>query len=191
MRCEVGELAVLDARPKVAELSFQLYGRSLHPELFEVFQSRTVDRGPFSACLHITSAGHVIAWQWRNHTLTEVAASAQHPLPRQQRLLRFPLRGQRTDELRCRNGVRYSMQFQLETVSTDLFWTVQKELSDASNIDGLVHRFGSSGRMAMGAVSYIHVETRRRSMSVQAFHTFPDDCAIIKCQSRFELPEDA
>ncbi|HHK42602.1 MAG TPA: DUF2617 family protein [Planctomycetaceae bacterium] len=182
---------MLDARPKVAELSFQLYGRSLHPELFEVFQSRTIDRGPFSAQIHITSAGHVIAWKWNNQTMTEVAASAQHPLPRQQRLLCHPLRGECTDELQCRNGVRYWMRFQLEPVSTELFWAVQKELASGAKIDGLVHQFGSSGRMAMGAVSYINVETRRRSMYVQAFHTFPDDYAIVKCESRFEVPEEA
>jgi hypothetical protein len=28
--------AVLSVRPKVAELSFQLFGRALHPEVFEV-----------------------------------------------------------------------------------------------------------------------------------------------------------
>ena len=42
--------------------------------------------------------------------------------------------------------------------------------------------------MALGAVSYIYAETRNRSLLIQAFHTFPDDCAIVKCQSVFELP---
>jgi len=38
----------------VAELSFQLFGRALHPELFEVHKTRTVQRGEFSARLDIT-----------------------------------------------------------------------------------------------------------------------------------------
>lgn len=42
--------------------------------------------------------------------------------------------------------------------------------------------------MALGALSYINVETRSRSFLVQAFHTFPDDFAIVKSQSRFHLP---
>ena len=46
----------------------------------------------------------------------------------------------------------------------------------------------ASGRMAMGALSYIHVETRSRRLLVQAFHTFPDDYAIVKSQSVFQLP---
>jgi hypothetical protein len=32
------------------------------------------------------------------------------------------------------------------------------------------------------------VEERQRSLRVQAFHTFPDDYAIVKTQSIFELP---
>jgi hypothetical protein len=48
--------------------------------------------------------------------------------------------------------------------------------------------FDASGRMALGAISYIYAETRSRSLLVQAFHTFPDDCAVVKCQSVFELP---
>jgi hypothetical protein len=42
--------------------------------------------------------------------------------------------------------------------------------------------------LGFGAISYVNVETRNRSMLVQAFHTFPDDYAIVKSQSWFELP---
>ncbi|NBW86642.1 MAG: DUF2617 domain-containing protein, partial [Planctomycetia bacterium] len=54
---------MLSLRPKVAELVFQLYGRVLHPELFELCATRTVDRGGYSASLAITTAGHVVAWR--------------------------------------------------------------------------------------------------------------------------------
>jgi hypothetical protein len=43
--------------------------------------------------------------------------------------------------------------------------------------------------MALGALSYVNVETRRRSMLVQAIHTFPDDYAIVKVESLFSLPK--
>ncbi len=42
--------------------------------------------------------------------------------------------------------------------------------------------------MALGALSYVHVESRNRRLMVQAFHTFPDDCAIVKSESVFQLP---
>ncbi len=179
---------MLYVRPKVAELSFRLYGRSLHPELFEIFRSHAIKHENYSAQLHITSAGHLISWQSQGVTLTEVAASAQHPLPKQRQLLSYPLRGSRRDRVVCRGGVEYETSFELEPVTAKLFWSIQQQLADDSE-SGLLYRFGASGRMAMGAVSYIYTETRSRRLFVQAIHTFPDDYAIVKSESTFRLPK--
>ncbi|MEX0712813.1 MAG: DUF2617 family protein [Pirellulales bacterium] len=179
---------MLSVRPKVAELVFQLYGRSLHPELFEVYCSRTVKRGEYEATIDITSAGHVVTWRYHGLTLTEVAASAQHPLPQKRRLLSYRLKGERSDRMECRGGARYQVSFSLEPVEPEVFWTFQQELNHDGERQGMLHRFNSSGRMALGALSYINVETRNRHLLVQAFHTFPDDYAIVKSQSMFEIP---
>jgi hypothetical protein len=180
--------AVLSVRPKIAELAFQVYGRTLHPELFEIFKTQTIRRGPYEATVSITSAGHLVTWRYQGLVLTEVAASAQHPLPQKRRLLSYRLKGERNDHIDCRGGARYQMSFQLETVEPQVFWTFQEELTVDGLQHGILHRFDSSGRMALGAMSYINVESRNRSFRVQAFHTFPDDYAIVKSQSLFEVP---
>jgi hypothetical protein len=99
----------------------------------------------------------------------------------------YRLKGQRSDRVECRGGVCYHVGFALESVSPEVFWTFQDELSREHPEQGLLHRFGASGRIALGALSYIHVETRMRSLVVRAFHTFPDDCAIIQTRSCFEI----
>ncbi len=179
---------MLTVRPKVAELVFQLYGRPLHPELFEVHSCRSVKRGDYEARIEITSAGHVIQWRYAGLTLTEVATSAHHPLPKRRRLLSYRLKGHRTDYVECRGGVRYQVDFTLETLDPEIFWTFQQELSHDGQREGMLYRFDSSGRLTLGAISYINIETRNRSFLVQAFHTFPDDYAIVKTQSLIELP---
>jgi hypothetical protein len=179
---------VLTVRPKVAELVFQLYGRPLHPELFEVYESRTVKRGDYQAKIDITSAGHVVTWRYAGLTLTEVATSAHHPLPERRRLLSYRLKGERSDGIECRGGVSYQVNFQLEPVEPEIFWTFQEELVRDGQRQGMLHKFDSSGRMALGAISYINIETRSRTLLVQAFHTFPDDCAIVKSQSLIRIP---
>ena len=78
---------MLSVRPKVAELAFQLFGRALHPELFEVYKTRTIKRGDYEAKLDITSAGHIVTWKHRGLTLTEVACSATHPLPEKRKII--------------------------------------------------------------------------------------------------------
>ena len=179
---------MLTVRPKVAELVFQLYGRPLHPELFQVYETRTIEHGDYSAKIDITSAGHVVTWRYAGLTLTEVAAAAHHPLPKMRRLLSYGIKGHRSDRVDCRGGVRYQMSFQLEPTQPDIFWTFQQELMAEGLQHGILHRFDASGRIALGALSFINVEARNRSLRVQVFHTFPDDYAIVKSQSLFELP---
>jgi hypothetical protein len=179
---------VLTVRPKVAELTFQLFGRPLHPELFQVFETCTIQRGQYTAKIDITSAGHVVTWCYAGLTLTEVAASARNPLPKTRRLLGYGLKGQRTDRVECRGGICYQMSFQLEPTDPEVFWTFQQELANQGVRQGMLHRFDASGRIALGALSYINLEARNRSLLVQAFHTFPDDFAVVKSQSLFQLP---
>lgn len=177
---------MLTTRPKVAELTFQLYGRPLHPELFQIHRSRRVDRGPYQAKIDITSSGHVITWQYGSLTLTEVATTAQNPLPKARRLLFHRLRGEHHDLHRCRCA-SYQMGFQLETAESDIFWAFQQDLLHDAQRSGLLYRFDGGGRMALGALSYVQLETRDRSLLIQAFHTFPEDLAIVKTQSLFEI----
>jgi len=179
---------VLSARPKVAELVFQLYGRVLHPELFDIQASRSIDRGRYTAVIAITTAGHVVTWQRDGLTLAEVAADAGQPLPQKRRLLSHRVHGERSDRMECRGGCCYQRCFQLERVAPEVFWTFQEELASSGRAHGLLHRFGAAGRLATGALSWINVETRATGLFVQAFHTFPDDHAIVKSQSLFELP---
>lgn len=179
---------MLSVRPKVAELVFQLYGRVLHPELFEVCATRSIDRGGYSAKVSITDAGHLVTWRKDGLTLTEVATSLAQPLPQKRRLLSHRIAGERSDRMECRGGASYQTCFQLETVEQEVFWSFQQELVIEGSKRGLLHRFESGGRLALGALSWINVETRPRSLLVQTYHTFPDDLAIVKSQSLFECP---
>ena len=179
---------MLSVRPRASELVFQLYGRVLHPELFEICATRALDRGSYAATLAITGFGHVVSWRHQGLTLTEVATAAGEPLPLKRRLLSHRIGGERSDRVECRGGARYETCFQLERTDAEIFWSLQQELAGSGIRRGLLHRFEPPGRMALGAVSWIDVETRPRSLIVHAFHTFPDDLSIVKSQSVFEAP---
>ncbi len=177
---------MLSLRPKAAELVFQVFGRPLHPELFDLCATRTIDRGNYEARIAITDSGHVISWRHGGTTLTEVATAASQPLPQKRRLLAHRIAGERSDRVQCRGGVTYETCFQLETVPAELFWSFQQEILLAGRRRGLLHTFESAGRLSTGAVSWIDLETRPRGLLLQAYHTFPDDLAIVKSQSLFE-----
>jgi hypothetical protein len=179
---------VLSVRPKIAELVFRLYGRSLHPELFVIHQTRTIERGDYQAKVLITSAGHVVQWRYQGLTLTEVAAAAHHPLPQRRRLMAHRLQGNRSDGLQCRGGIHYEMNFSLEPADPKKFMLYQKELTLQATRQGMLHQFDAGGRLDTGALSYISMQSRDKLFRVQAFHTFPEDSALLKIQSWFRLP---
>lgn len=185
---EEGTLAVLSVRPKTTELLFQLYGRPLHPELFEICKTECVKRGDYEARLQITRTGHVITWRYAGLTLTEVATSSHQPLPERRRLMSYRLKGERIDRVECRGKVAYDMSFQVEAVEPEVFWALQHELMCDGKRRGVLHQFNASGRLALGPISYLTFEARNRNLMVQAYHTFPDERAIVKSQSLFQLP---
>ncbi len=177
---------MLSVRPKIAELAFRVFSRGLHPELYTVHQTRCIDRSHYAARIDITSSGHVVTWNSGGVTLCEVVASACQPLPIKRCLLSHPVKSSRTDQAE-HGEAAYRTSFQLESVAPEMFWMVGQTLSGEAT-QGLLHRFDSNGRMALGALSYINIETRLNSMLIQAIHTFPDDYAILKIESLFSLP---
>lgn len=183
---------MLSVRPKVAELAFHVFSRTLHPELYTIHKTRKIERSDYHAQIDITNCGHVVTWKAVGEsiggvTLCEVATSAHQPLPKRRCLLSKSLKGSRTENAECYGGVEYRTHFQLESVEPDMFFMVHQQLGKQQT-EGMLHRFGASGRMALGAISYISIETRLRSMLIQAIHTFPDDYAIVKVESLFSLP---
>ena len=62
----------------------------------------------------------------------------------------------------------------------------EEMIADASR-QSLIHRFGSSNRLAPRPLSHVRIEPRVRGLSVQSFHTFPDESAIVRSQSLYEL----
>ena len=180
---------MLSVRPKIAELIYHVFGRSLHPELFEIQQTRTMARGGYEAKVQITSSGHVVTWSYQGLVLTEVCAAANQMLPQRRRLMAHQLRGARSDSLECRGGVRFEVSYSLEPADKEKFAAYEQQLTLPAIRDGMLQRFDASGRFELGALSYIAVDCRDKAMRIQAFHTFPDDAAVLKIQSVYRVPK--
>ena len=184
-----GWSAVLSVRPKVAELSFHVFTRALHPELYRVHAGREVERGDYRARIEITDCGHVVTLRRPCGIITEIAAARSQPLPTTRCKLRHRLTGSRTDRLQLCDDVEYRTHFQLETVKPELFFMMHKQLSGGAT-SGLLHHFDTSVRSPFAPLSYVNIETRSRSLRLQAVHTFPADFAIVKVESLFSMPTD-
>ena len=83
--------------------------------------------------------------------------------------------------------IGFSSKVQLECVPAKMFVSIQQQLDQRVECEGLVQRFESNGRLAFGAISYINVQAYRKHVKVRTFHTFPETCSIIKSDTQFKL----
>jgi hypothetical protein len=176
---------VLTVRPKISELDFRVFGRPLHPELFEIFATRTIVRQEYQLRVDITSSGHLFTWQRDGLTICEVAASHHQPLPEHRLLYQQPVGSAAQQHLNFQKQIDYSFRFQLEPADPRTFASIQTELLKSSPCEGLMFQFQSSGRMALGAISYVNIQSRMNRVHIRAFHTFPDAYVVMKSESVF------
>lgn len=175
-------------RPLVDELSFMVYGRPLHPELFEIAAAETVTRADFQATVRITRGGHVITWtprQGPSFFLTEVVGPDEAHLPGG-RLVSHAFRQERAAALQPLPGVRYQACFQTETLPPELFQRVNDELLRDAKRRGFIHFFPPTSGFGAAPLGFVTMDGRAGCQLVHAFHTYPEECTIVKTQSLFE-----
>ena len=178
---------MLSVRPRINELTFRVYSRSLHPELLETHASRLVQRDLYELNLGITSAGHVLRFRHEDLILVEVATSSHHDLPRQCELLTQKIKHPFSDRLMLSDRVSYRCSVNLETVEPRNLFAFNQIIDKADQAHSLIHQFGSNGRIAMGAMSFLKIESRIRSVRVRAIHSFPDTCQVLTSECQFAI----
>ncbi len=173
-------------RPRVSDLVFQLYGRPLHPELFEILAERRIRREDYELIVRITRGGHVFSFENHDLHLTEVTAACDDVLPEKRRLVRHRVRGERCESLACPRGISYQMSFQVETLPQEIFLHVHDEILADGGKRGLLHNFQPNHRLSLAPLGFVTVEARAACLLLTAFHTFPEEHTILKSQTLIE-----
>ena len=175
-------------RSRVAELSFRVFGRPIHPDWFSNRAHRRVAVDGWVADIRIIEGGHAIAWRSGDVRLTEILAGPSTPLPEPGQLFRSAIRHERAAVLRPGSGIEYQTCFEVERVDPEVFAHLCDEMTLSTNRDRLFHRFADANRMAPPAISHVAFESRAKGLLVHAFHSFPAERAIVRTQSLFEIP---
>jgi hypothetical protein len=180
-------MGVSSRRIRVADLAFQVFGRSLHPDWFGVRAHRRVSQTGWEADVRIVEGGHAVVWASGDVRLTEVLCGPETQLPEPGLLFHSAVRHERSTSLRRGEMVEYQTCFEVERIDSEVFAHLNDELTLDAKRGSLFYRYAPKNRMAPSPISRVHVESRTRGLSVQAFHTFPDERAIVRTQSLFEV----
>ncbi len=171
-------------RPPISGLTFRLFDRPVHPEFFEtliLFRLALLDA---RFVVHITRTGHVLEWHRGSTNITEVIATQEQELPERSRLQHPFLNARRG---RCEvNGVLYQVGIQSESLPPQLFVEVHDDLMRDSKKPGVLFYSRPHSQGGLPPLGLVNIQPLATGWNISTFHTYPDDCAIIKTQSLIE-----
>jgi len=179
-------MGVSHGRSRIADLAFQVFHRSVHPDWFSVREHVRVGQGDWEADLRVIEGGHAVVFRAGAVRLTEVLAGPETRLPEPGLLFHSPVRQERTATLHPSGMMDYQTCFEVERVGPEVFAHLSEEMALDASRGRLYHRFAPVNRMAPAPVSHLRFEARVRGLTVHAFHTFPEERAIVRSQSLFE-----
>lgn len=179
-------MGVSFGRSRVADLAFQVFGRTIHPDWFQVRSHRRIIHNLWEADIRIIEGGHAVILRSGAIRLSEVLAGPETSLPEPGLLFHSQVRQERSTSLHPGAGFVYQCCFDVERVDAEVFRHLSEEMTLDQKRGRLFHRFNPSNRMAPAPLSYIHIDARIKGLSIQTFHTFPEECAIVRTQSLYE-----
>lgn len=178
-------------RPRVSDLVFQVYGKPLHPELFDIVAVRRVEREDYKVTVRITRTGHFITWENGQSVLSELAGEGDAALGDSRKLISQRIRGEQTAAVPLAGGLRYQTSFQVETLTPEVFVHVHDEILSDGARRGLLHNFQPNNRLATAPLGFISLEARPGTLLWSTFHTFPQENAVLKTQSLIEASRES
>jgi hypothetical protein len=171
----------------IEELTFSLFQRPLHPELFQIYSKRRIRTGKYEADIWITGCTHVVSVYTRDACLSEVVSTPGQMLPRRGLVERFRFRGPRSHKCTLGQGISYMTDFQIEKMSANLYRQSHLDLERFARNRGVFVKFP---RLEVGGLQpfcYIDFEARQTELHIHTFAAYPDQVSMIKTQSLFDF----
>lgn len=171
---------------KVSDLSFQVFNRPLHPDWFAVKEHRRVAVEGWEADVRIIEGGHVVVFHCGPVRLSEVLCGPDTELPEAGVLFQSGVRHERSTSLKPSPRVEYQTSFEVERLDPEVFAHLTEEMTLDPSQGRLIFRFPPANRLSPAPVSLLKFMPRTRGLNIHTFHTFPDECAIVRTCSLFE-----
>lgn len=169
------------------QMTFSLYRRPLHPELFRIYRSQQFFQGDYEVNIWITGCSHVISVFHSNACITELICRSGQTLPTFGLVERFPFRGEKSYRCPWAKKFKYMMNFQVETMSSNLYRQTHKDLVKIAKKRGIYIPYTQWAQSSLIPFSYIDYEARWEELHLHAFHAFPEQQTVIKTQSLFNM----
>src|SRR5262245_4282630 len=140
-RREIGDMGVSSGRSRVADLSFQVFNRVIHPDWLTVREHRRVARAGWEADIRIIEGGHAVIFRVGSVRLSETLAGPETHLPELGMVFQSTIRHERATSWRQGGSLEYQACFEVERVDPEVFTHLCDEMALDASPDRIFHRF--------------------------------------------------
>ncbi|MEM0913453.1 MAG: hypothetical protein AAGB29_12055 [Planctomycetota bacterium] len=165
-----------------------VFGRVLHPELFELRDRRLDRHGDYEIETWITASGHVVRFATGGETVTEVCVGDGDHLPEAGLLHALPCLGEKDFELDPPHEAKigYVTSLQTENLSDNLYHATFREMQQFAEESGSLSAEGEAID-GLPTLSVVDTQKYRREFHVQAYHLLGAGGLVLRTQTMFEI----
>ncbi len=165
-----------------------IYGRVLHPELFEIFLDKTIDTGNYEAKIFLIGSGHHILFHTAHADITELLTTRIDILPETCLLETLTVDKNREYQANIENNIHYMLNIQSEQMLAPVFESIYQEMTKFAKHKGMFITFEQwSEDDELAPFSFIDYERRPRELDIFCYHAVPKLNTMIRTQSVFSL----
>lgn len=150
-------------------LSFSLYQRPVHPELFRIYRQFEFSFRRFSASVWVTRHCHVLTVSTEAMHITELIATPFQPLPARALLAKFQVSGQKEHTHVFGNRVKYICRFDIKKTAS--LQKMVKELKVRPDKNSKLIEIPELSVCAEPAFSFIRCDSGENKLNIQARHS--------------------
>ncbi|MEX0777103.1 MAG: hypothetical protein WD042_15470 [Phycisphaeraceae bacterium] len=163
-----------------------VYGRALHPELFELQGRRLARHGDYEVETWLLSAGHVVRFQFNGECLTEVVMENGDHLPEHGLVHALPCLGEKDYEMPAQGNLGYVTSIQTESLTDNLYNATLIEMRDfAAETNSMSFEWKDGENVP--CLSVIDCQKFKKQYHIQSYHLLGCTGVVLRTQSIFEI----
>lgn len=175
---------ITNTKLAVTELTFSLYDRPIHPELFRIFARQRLITERYDVLIWATGCSHVLNISAGDATIVEITSLPNQVLPRFGLIKRFDFNRNGTYKCASNAAFSYLSRLNVKKMTPKLYRQSHIDLQRFARNRGVFVTFPKLAVKDLEPFTYIDFEARKDQLAVHTFHAYPKDRTIIRIQTQ-------
>lgn len=170
-------------------LSFSLYQRPVHPELFNIYRQFDFSSKKFTATLWITNLCHVLTVCAESIQITELIAMANQPLPAGALLAKFQLTSQKHHTHVFGNRLKYHCNLDLVSSTSAEHEKQHEKLKQLTSKNSMLINFPKLSTDSHPAFTFVETRSGETELNIHTQHSRHGRPELITTNTTIDLSQ--